>query len=333
MHTLSKLIFLASLLFISTDSFSQTTSRIDSLMSRASDLRTMSMHAEAIAIYNQLTIPTARVEKAFTLIEMGQVAYALSEAKQMLAQDDFPLHDDALLVLARCREIQGHTSAARRAYRRLATHEHAEGLYYYAVYKYKRHKYADAEKLLIRSISSDKTLPASHRLLSAVEVELGHRYRAILPLYYYLLIASDSDREKNIMQLRTLWRKQIQYIDLFQKPNQDSDSPYNVAMDKYIASISSDSIAHLERVNLIRSITSLTEKLFAEILVSSADNLDFWQVAYADIFVDIHSRGYTSSLINFYFAPTYNADVLLFLADNGLVFNDFRLWIESRLQH
>lgn len=307
-----------------------TLAREDSLMNAARGYTDMGNFSEAINVYGQVPTERARVERAQCYLEMGNVVRALDEAKMMRKEKDFGLKNDALLIEARCREKQGFTQAARRMYRKLTKAGHAEGMYYYANHLHTIGHQRQAAEVCMKSIRANRQLTPAHGLLAEIETARGHRYQALLPLYRYLLTSSDMGRESGADLLLRLWRRGGLGIDILGK--QEPEEAYSQLMEKRIDTII-DSIAPQSNkaADVIEAMAIRTDSLFAEMRDTGEENLDFWQVEYADFLIEIHAREMTRAMVYFIFEPAHRTEVLTWLSENAGYFEEFESWVNARL--
>ena len=301
----------------------------DSLMSLAREWRDAGNYTEAISLYGRVKTDKARLEAADTYLEMGNVVAALERAKRMRKDDSFALKSDAMLIEARCRQRQGFDHAARMLYRKLARAGHAEAMFYYAAMLRARGSLPQAEHMCQRAIRADASLTPAHCLLSEVEEQMGHRYQALLSLMRYLLMASDQGREEHARRLPALWRRGSRGLDVLGR--RKAEEPYSESMEAVIDSVAlAEPQAEASPQGVMDALGRRTEALLGRMRDTGEDNLDFWQVSYADFLIEIYARGYTKAMVYFMFDQTYKPEVLLWLSENAGYFEDFRVWMEGR---
>lgn len=307
-----------------------TLAREDSLMNVARTYADNGNFSEAINVYSQIPTERARIEMAQAYLEMGNVVRALSDAKLMRKEKDFSLKDDALLIEARCRERQGFIQAARRMYRRLTKHNHAEGMFYYATYLHTIGHQAKAAEICQKSIKADGKLTPAHALLSDIETARGHRYQALLPLYRYMLSASDFGRQEAAEKLIRLWRRGGMGLDIFKM--RTAEEPYSEKMEKEIDALIADITPASDKpADMIAAIVLRTDSLFARMRDTGEENLDFYQVTYADFLIEVHAREFVTPMTYFIFEPAYRTECLTWLSENAGYFQTFESWINARL--
>ncbi len=306
-----------------------TVAERDSLMAAAAAWRDAANYTEAINTYSRVPTAEARLAVADTYLEMGNVVAALERARLLRRDKEFPLREGAMLVEARCRLRQGFDGAAERILRRLARAGNAEAMYYYARHLASRGHMAKATRMCQEALAADPSLVPAHLLLFEAEAALGHRYQALLPLTAYLLLASDEGRADNAPRLAELWRHGWAGLDVLGR--RTPQQPYSELMELKMDSIGA---ATGRRgggaAETLRTMAERTDALFAAMRDSGEENLDFWQVRYADFFVELHARGYVEAMTHFFFSDIYRVDVLAWLSENAGYFDDFRVWLSGR---
>ena len=323
---------LALLLAVSLTSAGQTRisrAERDSLMDVAETRRYEGRHDEAIHIYERLGGEQARLETAATYLEKGKVLIALEQAKAMRHDALFSRKDDALLIEAECRQAQGFDRAAMRIYRRLRKRGHARATYYYANMMYTKGRDAKAEELCCEALRRDRSIAPAHRLLAAVEVARGHRYRAILPLYFYLLSCSDEGREEALPQLRSLWRREADFVRSLR--HGDAADTFDDQMEGLMAELVETYDYKPGERGEADKIALMSDSIFACAERLGAENLDFWQVHYADFFGLVHRGGFTAPMVHFVCAPADKGTALAWISANRALFDDFQTWLASQL--
>ena len=307
----------------------QSAAQTDSLMARAARWRDAANYTEAINLYSQVKTDEASLATADTYLEMGNVVAALDRAKALQRDEAFALKDDARLIEARCRQRQGYDRAARRIYAKLTRQGHAEAAFYYADMMSQKGHFSIASSLCQTAIAKKPALTPAHLLLAQSEAALGHRYQTLLPLMRYLLTASDDGRAQNADLLAQLWRKGWGGLDPLAKrtPEEPYSQQVEAAIDSLIAAIPTSGGSPAD---LIENIAERTDSLAAFLRATGEEDLDFFQVAYADFLIEAHVRGFIRPMVYFFFTSLYHAEVLTWLSENAGYFNEFRLWVEGR---
>lgn len=301
----------------------------DSLMAAAAAWRDAANYTEAISAYSRVPTAEARLAVADTYLEMGNVVAALERARLLRRDKEFPLREGAMLVEARCRLRQGFDGAARRILRRLARAGNAEAVYYYARHQASGGHMVKASEMCQRALTADPSLVPAHLLLFEAEAALGHRYQALLPLTAYLLMASDEGRAEAAPRLAEVWRRGWAGMDVLGR--RTPQEPYSELMEQKMDSIGAAVVRQGDgAAETLRTLSARTDALLAVMRDTGEENMDFWQVRYADFLIELHARGYVEAMTHFFFSGTYAADVLAWLSENAGYFDDFRVWLSGR---
>jgi len=260
----------------------------------------------------------------------GKINLCVQECNALIKADGY-YADDARVLLAMCRDSQGFYRVARRMYRKLVAEDNASAAYHYASMLVRRGHYTEAEKMLQKAIIGNKSNADAHLMLAMVKANQGERFKAMMPLYYFLLINNDEEKQITAYnRLISLWRQSAKAINLVNA--QRHPDPFNDKTDNAISTwTTSDSIAHANDKEQIEKLASYTQQLFSYLLNNSEQNLDFWQVAYTDFFVKLVPRNFVTPFVYHISDATHHAEVLEWLSsENGNLFNEFRLWMEAQ---
>lgn len=308
----------------------QYSPRIDSLMTEAARLRDLQLYDNAVAIY--LTLPTeaAQYELAATYYTMGKTTLALSLCREIEEQQGL-MADKASLLMARCRDDQGYDAAAKRIYKRLIDKQNPDAAYYYALMLYRGGHVAETTELLMKALRWDNSLADAHLLLSEIMTNQGERFKAMMPLYYFLLIASDeTQRLRAYDRLIALWRHSAKAIDILHI-NRPSHDAFNDRTDKMIEQwATTDSISVVDGSEQIERLLIQTNRLFRYLLDTSETNLDFWQLTYTDFFVTLVPRNFVAPYVYFISDVRHHAAVLDWIGREEALFAEFMLWMSAQ---
>lgn len=327
-----KQIFFFAALFVGAINLSaQFVSRHDSIMEVARMWRDMKNYPVAIDHFNMAGGDEAEYEAAMTYFLMGRTRVALSEGKR-IARSESPFAVDAKVLVAMCRERQGFTRAAKYQYKSiLKKYNSARAAYYYAVMMFRKGHLAEAEEYVQKAILINRAMPEAHLLLSHVEESQNNRFKAMMPLYYYLLINDHAEAQaEGFTHLINLWRRSAKAMTILR--NNRKPDPFNDAMDDQMAQwATSDSIAHFKGKELIDALYVRTDNLFRYLLANSEQNLDFYQVVYSDFFVTLVPRNFVRPFVYYLADAKYHADVLALIAGGDeYLFNEFSAWMSAQ---
>lgn len=303
------------------------TANTDSLIAVARQWRDMGDYVRSLDALAHLNTDEARYETAYTHYLMGKTSQALAEGKALINSS---CRHDALILTALCREKQGFDKAAIRIYKSLIKEESAVAALRYASVLYRKGKDEQTVQMLQKAISIDRSMPEAHFMLAGIMANKGERFKAMMPLYYYLLISDDKETSQTAhKQLVSLWKKSARVIDILKRGS--AADPFNDAIDRQIATwATSDSIAHLSGNALVTALLHRTDSLLSYLADTSADNLDFWQITYTDFFLKLKPRGYVEPFVYYISGAACRTDVMQWIEAHNALFNEFCLWMEAQ---
>lgn len=319
----------ALLLLIATLVAAQSTTRQDSLLNIGRMWRDNHNFEMAIDQFLRAGGDEAEYEMALTHYYMGKISMALSESKSIAKRgNNFSL--DAEVLTALCRESQGFERAAIRIYKNATAQGSSRAAYHYAAMLLRKGHRDEAEQWAQKSIMLNKNNADAHLLLATVMTEKNERFKSMMPIYYFLLINNDEEKQRlAYRQLISLWRESAKAINLIKTCK--VPDPFNDAINRQIEQwTTSDSIAKVPAKEQITMLCQQTERLFRYLLETSELNLDFWQVTYTDFFVKFVTRNFVTPYVYYIADAEHHADVLVWTSSETYLFNEFRLWMEAQ---
>ncbi len=276
---------------------------------------------------------SAKYELAYAYLQSGNSVGAEKYSKQILKQGD-SLKLEAYLILGAAYDMMNDPKKSLKIYNK-AVHEFPGNnlaLFNLGLSYYNNDDLEMAERSLIRSIDVDKNYASSHYLMSHIMLRKGETVKAMLSLYYFLLLEQDSPRaEESYNMLEELWKSGVdnsggKTIVAIEKKEND----FYKMVDLEIKLKSTPYIDD-EPVMKLKVFTSNTNLLFDVISQKYKGNIGFWEQTYLDFFKDLHKKGFTDSFAYYISNTTYRPQVLVWLSDNYSEFNSFINWIEPRL--
>ncbi len=204
---------------------------------------------------------------------------------------------------------------------------------------YKAKKYDAAEIEVAKVINIDPGYGEAHLLLAYVNYDRGERIRAMLPLYYYLLIKQDDERAEGVYDfLNMLWSQGIR------TKAQRSQKAYNSGLEisffdqlecqlaefekNYV--VNDSSYDKKENLNILK-LAHNTEALFQICSANLESDYDLWWQRYMGLYNRVYSKNYVECLCNFIASCKYEQDVLYWLSLNHAKFNGFVNWMEIEM--
>jgi tetratricopeptide (TPR) repeat protein len=204
--TLTLCLFIASSLFGQDD-------KLKELISQGIEFHDQGKFDEAIAKYqaalkidNKSTIANYEISYTYFVTEhyVEAIKYSTIVIKQNANNQQ-----ESYVVLGSCLDMTGKHSKAIKTYKEgLSKFPNSNLLNYnLALTYYSQEDYEKAEKAVINAIVAKPAHGSSHILLSAIMQENGQRVKSMLPLYYFLMIESNSKR--SLINYNSL-RKQLE---------------------------------------------------------------------------------------------------------------------------
>ncbi len=196
-----------------------------------------------------------------------------------------------------------------------------------------------AEREIAKVILKDPGYAAAHVLLAYISYENGDRIKAMLPLYYYLLINQDDERAEGVYEfLNTLWEQGIrakgQREAKVHKSGVEVDS--FAKMEQELAQLEQEdrnSKAILDtKENLnIHKLSYRTKDLFTVLSEDSSVDYEMWWKFYVNLYSKVQENNYVESFCNFIASCKYEQDVLYWLSLNHSEFKEFTEWMEIEM--
>jgi len=329
--------FLLSLLFISNLKAQNTGDK--ELVKQAVELNSEGSYNRAIELLHKALQEdkknlSAKYELAYAYLQSGNSVGAEKYSKQILLQSD-SLKLEAYLILGAAYDQMNKPKKSLKIYNK-AVHEFPGNnlaLFNLGLSYYNNDDLEMAERSLIRSIDVDKNYAGSHYLMSHIMLRKGETVKAMLSLYYFLLLEQDSPRaEESYNMLEELWKsgvdnsggKTIVAID-----KKENDFYKMVDLEIKLKSASYDSDDPKDKLKVFVANTNI---LFDVISQKYKGNIGFWEQTYLDFYKELHKKGFTDSFAYYISNTTCRPQVLVWLSDNYGEFNSFINWLELYTQ-
>ena len=185
-------------LFLTASVFAQ--SDVERLVAEGTQLHDQGKYSDAIIKYKEaLSIDknstVANYELSYTYMTMENYADAIIYSKKVIDQKSDNLAP-AYCVLGTSLDMQGNPAEAIKAYEKGLKKFPKDDMLNYnlALTTFKTGDYVKAEKAAINSIMARPTHGSSHLVLANVMSAKNERVKAVLPLYYFLLLEPNSKR-------------------------------------------------------------------------------------------------------------------------------------------
>jgi tetratricopeptide (TPR) repeat protein len=313
--------------------------KIRELVSQGTELHDQGKYDEAISKYKaaldiDMNSTMANYELSYTYMATGQYENAIKFSKKVLDQNTNNQHE-AYIVLGSSLDMLGKPDKAIKAYEEGLTKFPESNLLNYnlALTLFNQKEYDKAENAAINAVLAKPTHGSSHIILSAIMQSKGERVKALLPLYYFLMLEPNSRRStRNYNSLRNL---------LGQGVEMKSDKKINVTVP---FSASKDSVfgAAEMMVSLIEasryteeskgksdmeSFIETNSKFFGILGELKKENKGIWWELYVPKFYDLIQTKNLEAF-SYYISQSANSDTInTWIANNSDKMNQFKEWI------
>ncbi len=274
---------------------------------------------------------SAKYELAFAFLQTGNSKDAEKYSKQIIRQGD-SLKLEAYLILGAAYDQGDKPKKSLKIYDK-AVHEFPGNnlaLFNLGLSYYNNGDMGMAERSLIRSIDVDRNYPASHFLLSHVMLRKGETVKAMLSLYYFLLLEQDSERAKESYNLlEEIWKSGVNSSGgntIVSIDNNENDFYKMVDLEiKLKATPYKDKFEPQDKLNVFVANTDMFCNVISQ---KYTGKTGFWEQTYLDFFKEMHENNFTDSFAYYISNTTYRPQVLAWLSDHYSEFNNFINWVE-----
>jgi len=237
------------------------------------------------------------------------------------------------ITLANALDMQGQPEKALEVYEKAMKKFDNYLLYYnYALTSLNQGKFDQAYNAVIKAIKNNSTHASSHLMLSQIMENKGNRIKAMLPLYYFLLLEPNSARSKKEYQ------NLINYIDVGVEKTSPNNITVNVPKNDDSDFAAAEIMVSMKKAsNTIEENKDKTQlELFAEnnkaifsILGELKNEKDgFWWDFYVPIFYDFAKSDLTEPF-SYYISISQGEKATQWLAENEDKFKEFANWFKK----
>lgn len=195
-----KLLITLTLGFILTINLFGQEVKIKELVAQGTELHDQGKYDEAVAKYKEAleidkNSTIANYELSYTYMASKNYDDAIKYSKKVIKQNEENQHG-AYIVLGSCLDIKGNAKEAIKAFEEgLNKFPESNMLNYNLALTYHNiNDYDNAEKAIINAINAKPTHGSSHIILASIMKVKGERVKALLPLYYFLMLEPNSKR-------------------------------------------------------------------------------------------------------------------------------------------
>lgn len=265
-------------------------------------------------------------EISFSYFSKEDYENAEKYSKKSIELDDQNLLP-SYITLANSLDMQGKSKKALKVYEKAMEKFDNYLLYYnYAFTSLNQGEIDQAYDAVIKAIENNSTHPSSHLLLSEIMDTKGNRIKAMLPLYYFLLLEPNSDRSGKE------YKRLISYMDSGVEKTSTTNININVPVND-----DSDFSAVEMMISMKKASNSMEENKDKTQLELFADNNEsifsilgelknekngFWWELYVPIFYDLAESDLVEPF-SYYISVSQGEQARNWLTENEDKFNRF----------
>lgn len=316
--------------------------KLKELVSQGTELHDQGKYDEAIAKYKAAldidkNSTLANYELSFTYMATEQYDNAVKYSKKVLDQNTDNQHG-AYIVLGSSLDMLGKPEKAIKAYEDGLTKFPESNLLNYnlALTLYNQKEYEKAEKAAINAILAKPTHGSSHLVLSAIMQAKGERVKALLPLYYFLMLEPNSKRSPN--NYNSLKKLLGQGVEKKDNKNIDVNIPFSASKDSVFGAaemmVSLLEASRYTDENKGKSDMDIfieTNSGFFSILGElKKENKGIWWDLYVSRFYDLVQTK-NQEAFSYYISQSANsANVKTWISNNSDKMDQFKEWINKQ---
>ncbi len=287
------------------------------------------------------------------LYEAGNTCFASGDYKQAMKYADrviknnraavpeaYMLKGNALDMLGKPdKAIDVYEDGIRRGYKSHMLH------FNLGVTLMKQKKYEEAEPEFIKALKITPSYVSAHYMLGYCNAEQSRKVKALLPLYYFLLIENEGKRADVALGFikRTMAagveqnNKQVFTIKMDDRTMGDEFGSTDLALSMIPiargmgARALKDSLGvSLPEQTFSQQLVSYNESLFkllSETKEHSADS--FWWDTYANFFIELQQKGHTEAFTRYILLNSGDKTALGWLLDNKPKLEAFSAWVKE----
>lgn len=164
---------------------------------------------------------------------------------------------------------------------------------------YRMKRFREAEAVLCHSVQLRPSHPGSHLLLAYTEAELGNRVKAMLPLYFFLLIESRTERSKTAwemlasLQVKGMTQEKTGKISLRIPSREDTDSLG--VLDMTVSMVAAASIAGKTDSTELGRFAERNSTFFSVLSEIKKNIYSLWWNLYIPFLSEVYTSGNTQA--------------------------------------
>lgn len=275
----------------------------------------------------------AQYEKAYVYMAMGEWREVLYYSYEVLDEES-DYYIDACLLYGSALDKSGRSKQALKFYKKVLKDHPNESLIAYnlALSYFNIKDWDNAQESVQKSIVIDKMNLESHLLLSSILLKKGERFKALLPLYYYLLFDQDSGKSIDAHnQLLNIWNLLAMNNgkNVTMPLSSFSDSGM-IELEIGAKAIASEFITndYKRKMEQPERLAAQTQELLDLLSTAEVESLDFIDITYVDFFKTLTSSGYADVYSYYISTCIYKEKILVWITEHNKSFLSFMDWME-----
>jgi tetratricopeptide (TPR) repeat protein len=240
---------------------------------------------------------------------------------------------NAVITYGNALDMQGKSNKAIKVYEKAFDDFDNYLLYYNHAIACFNSGYLDkAYDSAIKAITNNSSHASSHLILSKIMEKKGDRIKAMLPLYFFLLIEPNSSRSAiEYPKLRNyidygVTRKSNQNINVSVPSNEDPD--FGAAEMMVSLSKASNSLKENEGKNEIELFAENSNGLFSILGELKKENSGFWWDFYVPFYYDLANENLTEAF-SYYISLSKGDEINKWFGENNEEFQRFKEWMNK----
>ncbi|MCE4566579.1 tetratricopeptide repeat protein [Maribellus sp. CM-23] len=332
----TKLLITISLIFTCGYIFGQN-QEIENLVKEGIEFHDKGEYKKAIEIYQKaLKIDP---NSSFVNYEIAFSYFSDKDYKnaELYSKKVIDLNDDNLLgayiTYGNALDMQGQTKKAIKYYEKAMEDFDYYLLYYnYAITCFNSGETDKAYDSVLKAINNNSSHASSHLILSKIMEKKGSRIKAMLPLYFFLLLEPNSSR--SAIEYQTL-RNYIDHgvsqtseknIDVVVPMNNDPD--FGAAEMMISLSKASNSLEENKGKSEFELFAKNNDGLFKILGELKKDNSGFWWDFYVPFFYEMANNDLTKPY-SYYISLSKGEEINKWIEDNKAEFEKFENWFNN----
>jgi len=311
-------------------------SEIENLIQQGIKLHDNGKYEEAIDIYKKALSINPNSSLANYEIALSYQSEKDYKNAEKFSKKVLDLNNGHILpgyvAYANALDMQGESKKAIKAYEKaIKKFDHYLLYYNYGYTCFNQGEIKKAYNAAINAINNNPSHGSSHLLLSKIMAKKGDRVKAMLPIYFFLLIEPNSARAKIEYQTlrsyidRGVTRTSEKNIDVLIPMNDDSD--FGAAEMMISLAKASNSMEENKDKNELQLFSDNNELIFKVLGELKKDNTGFWWDFYVTLFYDLANENLTE-IYSYYISLSMGEQAVNWVDEHNDDFEKFKHWLE-----